>query len=82
MDLSSFVIHQSKKHASERGELIEFFTNKLNEDRDGIKFKKLTIRGVAVKLGHLDLNDLYYLKSYCLQAKNFSSCFWWSLKAK
>lgn len=65
-----------------RGELIQFFTDRLNEDRKP-PFKPLTNKIIAIKLGHLKkLEDLYFLKSYCSQAKNFSSCFWYSLKPK
>lgn len=78
----NFNLPTPKKHQSERGELIEFFTQKLNEERLP-PFKPLTVRAVAVKLGHLKkLDDLYYLKSYCLGAKNFSKCFWWSLRSR
>lgn len=71
-----------KSRKTERGDLIQFFVDRLNEDRKP-PYKPLTVKIVAVKLGHLKkLDDLYFLKSYCSQAKNFSSCFWGSLKVK
>jgi hypothetical protein len=72
-----------KSRVTERGDLLQYFTDRLNETRgEGTSFKKLTIRLVAVKLAHLKVGDLYYLKSTCDNAKSFGSCFWWSIKAK
>jgi hypothetical protein len=71
---------------SERGDLIKFFTDKVNADRDGKKYRKLPISAIAVKLSHLSLADLYYLKSDCTDAerrgKPFAAVFWWSIKPK
>ena len=71
---------------TERGELLRYFTDKINADRDGNRFKKLPVAAVGVKLSHLALADLYYLKSTCEDAerrgKPFSAIFWWSIKPK
>jgi hypothetical protein len=67
---------------SERAHLIGKFTDTLNSKRDGKRYRKLTYAAVAVKLSHLSLQDLYYFWRYCEDAKNFSSCFWWSLKVE
>lgn len=73
----------SRKGAnSERASLIGQFADRLNEERDGKKYKKLTYAAVGFKLSHLALKDLYYLWSYCKGAKNFSSTFWWSIDIK
>jgi len=48
---------------SERAELIGYFTDEVNKERDGKKWKKLTPRYIAVKLAHLSKSDLYYLKN-------------------
>lgn len=53
----------TEKRKTERGELLEFFLGKINTERKGTKYKPLTIRALAVKLGHLQLKDLYYMKS-------------------
>lgn len=77
---------QQQKHGTERGELLEFFTAKINATRDGKKYKKLHIAAIAVKLSHIPTKDLYYLKSVCLDAeregKPFSAIFWWSIKGQ
>ena len=67
------------KAKDERSELIGFFTDKVNETRTG-KYKPLSYRAIAVKLGHLKLPDLYYLKSTCEKAQHFAKTFWWSIK--
>jgi hypothetical protein len=75
-----------KKPVSERAELLQFFLDKVNAARRGTKYKPLRPAALAVKLSHLKLPDLYYLKSVCEDAerrgKPFSAIFWWSLKAK
>jgi hypothetical protein len=55
----------TRKQTSERGELLQFFTDKINADRKGTKYKPLPVAAIAVKLAHLKLADLYYLKSVC-----------------
>ena len=73
-------------YRTERGDLLQFFLDKLNAARKGTKYKPLTPAALAVKLSHLKLPDLYYLKSSCLDAeregKPFSAIFWWSIKSK
>jgi hypothetical protein len=69
------------KYATERGELIQYFTDRLNATRDGKKYKKLSYAAVAVKLSHLkQLQDLYFLKSTLLDAERrgfpWSAIFW------
>ena len=74
---------ESRKGAnSERASLIGFFTDTLNLTRDGKKYKKLSYSRIGALLSHLSVRDLYYLKRYCEEAKNFSSCFWWSINPK
>ena len=75
------------KATSERGELIAYFTDRLNATRDGKQYKKLSYAAVAVKLSHLkQLQDLYFLKSTLLDAERrgypWSAIFWKEIKAK
>jgi len=71
---------------SERSELVGYFTEKINQQREGTKYRPLTPRAIAIKLGHLNLTDIYYLKSICDDAQRrngaFSKVFWSSLKVK
>ena len=73
--------------ASERAELIGYFTDEVNKERDGKQWKKVTPRYIAVRLAHIkSLSDLYYMKNICEdyrdRGKSFSKCFFGSLKAK
>lgn len=82
VDLSSYKLpEKTSNRKTERGELLVYFRDRLNETRDGKIYKKLTIGTIAVKLGHLKkVEDLYYLKSICDQSKNFGATFWYSIK--
>ncbi len=70
-----------EKRKTERGELLEYFTEKVNTEWKGTKFKPLTLRFIAVKTAHLDIPDLYHLKKICDKG-NFSQVFFGSLKVK
>jgi hypothetical protein len=71
---------------TERGSLIQFFTEHVNADRDGKRYKKLPIAAIAVKLSHLSVPDLYFLKSVCSDAERhgtaFGRVFFGSIKSK
>lgn len=71
-----------KKHRSERGDLLDYFHTRVL-DKKGKPFR---LSHLATKLAHLEVRDLYFLKSTCDDAANrgkpFSAVFWWSIKAK
>lgn len=76
-----------KRIRSERADIIRQFLEEINKERIGTKFKPMTGRGVAIKLGHIkDNGTLYYFLSTCKDAKNrrgsFSKCFFGSLKVR
>jgi hypothetical protein len=77
---------QKPKKITERGELLEYFHREARYDWDAKKYGELTIKRIAVKLSHLKVNDLYYLKSICEDARRrrgeWAKCFWGSLKVK
>ena len=81
---SLFETKPRKKAVSERGELVQFFLDKLNPGRVRDGYKPLTPAALGVKLSHLSKSDLYYLKSICMDAEtrggSFAKMFWWSLK--
>lgn len=78
--------HPKLGYRTERGDLITYFLEKINAARKGTKYKPFTARAMAVKLSHLKLQDLYYLKSVCEDAERdgfgFSKKFWYELKPK
>jgi hypothetical protein len=72
-----------KPVSSERAELVGKFADRLNRDRDGVKFKKLSYAAVSVKLAHIrTIFDLYAFYRQCEEARSFSAYFWWALKPK
>ncbi len=70
---------QGRHRKTERGELMRFFQRHLNiaRKRDGLA--PLTMAHLGTVLEQIPTKDLYYLKSVCSQAKNFSKKFWWEL---
>lgn len=78
LDLSRYT--KSVGPHSERGELIEKFTDRLNLDRIGTKYKILNCARVRVKLAHLSVPDLYAFWKKCSDSTCFSKVFWGALK--
>jgi hypothetical protein len=72
-----------KAASSQRAELIGKITDRLNKERDGVKFKKLTYAGVSAKLSHIKGDsNLYAFYRQCEEAKSFYRFFFWSLNPK
>ena len=73
---------ENTKVLSERAELIKFFHERLRNK----KGRPFTAKLIAIKLGHVDIKDLYFLRSKCIDVENrggsFGKCFWGSLKLK
>lgn len=83
MDLSTYKapIKEETIVKSERAELVKSFLDRLNLERG--KFKPLTAKVVAVKLGKFkDNRSLYAFYKKCENAKSFGAIFWWSMKQK
>lgn len=85
LELKPLEVKVSKpKVKSERADLIGYFHSKLL-NKDGQPFKP---RVIAIKLAHLTLEDLYYLKSVSEDLLNrqgltaMSKHFWWSIRYK
>jgi hypothetical protein len=73
---------KGRKRLTERGELMRFFLRHLNHGRKNDGLPPLTMGALGVKLEGIPTADLYYLKSVCSQASNFSKRFWWELDPK
>jgi len=82
LDINKYkVVEKLVKPPSRRSEIIGEFTDTLNEEREGTKYRQLTYRGIACKLGHVKkLHDLEVFLASCKQANNFSAYFFWALK--
>lgn len=66
-----------------RQEIIKKFVDRLNSSRTESNLKPLPASVYAIKMyqsGLEDDQDLNWFYGYCNDAKNFSSCWWWSLK--
>ena len=73
---------KSRGKETERGELMRYFLDRLNASRvrDGIP--PLTMPRMGRILVAIPTKDLYYLKSVCEQAPDFSKKFWWEVDPK
>jgi len=65
--------------ATERGELMQYFRQRLNMDRTKDGFPPITMARMGKMLEKIPTKDLYYLKTVCDSAKHFSKKFWWEL---
>jgi len=65
---------------SERQEIIQRFVDKINKGRKNTPFKPVTAARINFLLSHLKIMDLRWFYDRCRRAKNFSKCFFGSLK--
>jgi hypothetical protein len=70
---------KGRKRLTERGELMRFFLRHINVARKQDGLLPMTMAHMGVTLERIPTQDLYYLKSVCSKAKNFSKTFWWEL---
>ncbi len=61
---------------------MRYFLEKLNRERVRDSITPLTMARMGKVLEAIPTNDLYYLKSVCDQATNFSKKFWWEVNPK
>jgi len=71
-----------KERATERGELMKYFMEQLNVSRRRDGLPPLTMPRMGRLLVAIPTKDLYYLRSVCDQAKDFSKKFWWEINPK
>ena len=67
-------VSYKKDKATERGELMQYFMERLNTARVRDGLGKLFVA--------IPTKDLYYLKSVCDSASDFSKKFWWEINPK
>jgi hypothetical protein len=70
---------KGRKRLTERGELMRFFLRHLNYARAKDGLPPMTMAHLGTVLEKIPTGDLYYLKSVCSRASNFSKRFWWEL---
>lgn len=71
-----------KEKVTERGELMRYFMDKLNRERAHDGLPPLTMPRMGKILQAIPTKDLYYLRSVCEKAGNFSKKFWWEVNPK
>jgi hypothetical protein len=75
-------IKREKTRKTERGELMRFFCRHLNHSRASDGHAPITMARMGAILEGIPTDDLYYLQSVCVKAKNFSKKFWWEVDPK
>jgi ribosomal protein L33 len=81
--IKSHLLNKGKPdRATERGELMKFFCDRLNPGRVRDGYPALSLGRMGRILQAIPTKDLYYLKSVCEQAKDFSKKFWWEINPK
>ncbi len=77
-----------KDRATERGELMRYFMQKLNMTRARDGLPPMTMGRIGKSLQVIPTQDLYFLKSVCDDASkrgdanSFSKKFWWEISPK
>lgn len=69
----------SRARETERGELMRYFCEKLNRSRARDGLPAISMGRMGKMLEKIPTKDLYYLKSVCERAENFSKKFWYLL---
>lgn len=73
---------KGRDKSTERGELMQYFADKLNAPRVKDGYPPLTLARMGRVLQAIPTKDLYYLKRVCDDAKDFSKKFWWEINPK
>lgn len=74
--------NKEKNNKTERGELLKFFVDNIKNK----KGKTYSFSFIAMKLSHLNIQDLYYFVSSCKDRLSregeitMQKYFWWSIK--
>ena len=72
----------TKSRATERGELMRYFCEKLNVSRLRDGLPPIAMGRMGKLLEKIPTKDLYYMKRVCDDAQNFSKKFWYLLNPK
>ena len=71
-----------ESRTTERGELMQYFCDKLNGTRVRDGLAPVSMGRMGKLLQEIPTKDLYYLKTVCDSAGNFSKKFWWEINPK
>lgn len=73
---------KKSKITSERQFILSEALKRINAEREGTKYKKLTGKGIALLTAHLKLPDLKFHHYQCAKVANYSRLFFGLLKKK
>jgi len=80
--MAALSARSKKEKATERGEMMKYFTDRLNPGRVRDGYPPLSLPRMGRLLVAIPTKDLYYLRSVCEQSKDFSKKFWWEINPK
>ena len=80
--MAALSARSKKEKATERGEMMKYFMERLNPGRVRDGYAPLSLPRMGRLLVAIPTKDLYYLKSVCEQSKDFSKKFWWEINPK
>lgn len=69
----------AKARVTERGELMEYFCERLNKSRIRDGLSPISMPRMGKMLEKIPTKDLYYIRKVCNDAQNFSKKFWYLL---
>ncbi|HWO07022.1 MAG TPA: hypothetical protein VNM40_00385 [Candidatus Paceibacterota bacterium] len=73
---------KARIRATERGELMRYFVDRINPGRVRDGLPQITMARMGRILEKIPTKDLYYLKRICDDSKNFSKRFFYELDPK
>ncbi len=68
------------KLTSQRQLIIKDCLDRINAERQGTKYKPMTPRTLAIKLGHLTTEDIKFHHAQCCKVKNYGRLFFGLIK--
>jgi hypothetical protein len=74
-------VKRPQKITSERQDLIQRFTDKINSERVGTKWKPVIWRQINGLVAHIKIADLYWFYKRCGEGDSFSKKFFGILKS-
>ena len=80
--MAALSARSKKEKATERGEMMKYFMDRLNPGRVRDGYPPLSLPRMGRLLVAIPTKDLYYLRSVCEQSKDFSKKFWWEINPK
>lgn len=78
-------IEKKQKYLYPRQEILKMFVDEINGARLEGGFNELSHSFIVTKMYDAQITSdflLYWFYGYCKDSKNFSKCWWWSMKSQ